>query len=104
MALKKITAIVRDDVQELLIKELHKYGVPGASVTPVKGYGEYINTYTDDCLDSCIKVEVFADESAANKIAAIIMQVTGSDTEGDGIVAISPVDCLFRVRDRKQFS
>jgi len=102
MAIKKITAIVHEDFQERLIEELHQHGVPGASVFKVKGYGEYINTY--DSLEPSIKVEVFADESVANKIAAIIMQVAGSGTEGDGIVAISPVDCLFRVRDRKQFT
>lgn len=104
MALKKITAIVREDVIEGLVDELRIHGVPGASVIQAKGYGEYINTYSQDILEACVKIEIYAKESVAEKVAALILQNAQTGVEGDGIVVISSVDVLYRVRDRKGFS
>ena len=102
--MKKITAIIREDVQDELVEKLRSHGVPGLSIIQVKGYGEYINNYSQDVLEPCIKVEIFTNEEAAEKVAKLIMELVSTGVEGDGIVAISPVDVLYRIRDQQSFS
>lgn len=100
--MKKITAIIREDTQDKLIDELQKHGVPGVSIAQVKGYGEYINTYSQDSLETCIKVEIFTQDKVARQVATLIMDLSATGVEGDGVVAITPVDVIYRVRDKQQ--
>lgn len=48
MDFRKVNAIIRSDALEKVEQRLHELGVPGISVTRVKGYGEYKNFYTND--------------------------------------------------------
>ena len=100
--MKKITAIIREDAQEGLVDALRDHGVPGASIANVKGYGEYVNTYSQDILETCVKVEIFTENEVAEKVVKLLMQLTSTGMEGDGIVAITPVDTLYRIRDQKE--
>ncbi len=43
--MKKITAIVRRDMPEQAENRLKSLGVPGITVTAVKGYGEYAKLF-----------------------------------------------------------
>ncbi len=45
MALRKVTAIVRIEVLEEIEEQLEAIGVPGISVTYVKGFGNYANFF-----------------------------------------------------------
>ena len=76
--------------------------MPGLSIAPVKGYGEYVNTYSEGYLETCSKVEIFTNDDAAEKVARLIMELATTGVEGDGIVAIVPVDAIYRVRDQQE--
>jgi len=102
MSYRKVTAIIRRDVLEKVERQLQEMGVRGISVTRVKGYGEYMNFYSGDWMVSHARIEIFADETKADVIARAIMKAAHVGLEGDGIVAILPVEKLYRIRTRSE--
>ena len=102
MDLKKVTAIVRTDILEDVERHLRQLGVPGLTVWRVKGFGEYANFFTPDWTSACARIEIFTDAAQAQQIVDTILQAAHTGTAGDGIVAVIPVDGLFRIRDRRQ--
>jgi len=81
MSTKKITAIVPQNTQASLVEELRKHGVPGVSISQLKGYGEYVNTFSLDSLESFIKVEIYADEAVVENIAKLVMGLVHTGVE-----------------------
>lgn len=75
-------------------------GVGGISVTKVKGFGEYADFFERDWMTTHLRVEVFTSSSQAGAIARAIIDAAHSGREGDGIVAILPVEKLYRIRTR----
>ena len=104
MSLKKITAIIQESMLSNTISALQKKNIPGVTVSHVKGYGEYINTFSRDSLQPSVKLDIIVKEKDVHTIAEIIMESAGTSSEGDGIVAVTPMDGLYRIRDRKFIS
>ncbi len=102
MNYQKVTAIIRCDVLEKVESVLQAMGVHGISVTRVKGYGEYADFYSSDWMVSHSRIEIFTNEAQADPIAQAIMNSAHVGTEGDGIVAILPVEKLYRIRTRSE--
>ncbi len=100
MELRKVTAIIRKDALKAVERALQDMGVEGVSVTQVKGYGEYADTYSDDWLVNHARMEIFTSEDKAELIAEAIMAVAHTGCAGDGVVAILPVLKLYRIRTR----
>ncbi len=100
MNYRKVTAIIRCNVLEKVETVLQAMGVRGISVTKVKGYGEYTDFHSGNWVTSHSRIEIFTDESQAEPIAQAIMNTAHAGTEGDGIIAILPVERLYRVRTR----
>lgn len=98
MSFKKVTAIFRCDSCEKVERELQEIGVHGFSISKVKGYGEYANLYSDDWLVTHARIEIFTEESKADEIVKTIMEAAHVGMEGDGIVAVLPVEKLYRIR------
>ncbi len=102
MELKKIVAMIRNTVLEKVEARLIDMRVRGITVTKVKGYGEYANFFSPDWLVTHSRIEIFTDEARAGEIAAAIMEVAHTGMEGDGIVAIIPVQKLYRIRTKSE--
>jgi len=102
MHFRKVTAIIRSDTLEKVEQHLHELGVPGISVTSVKGYGEYENFYSRDWLSSHARVEIFTPARRADEIAQAIMDAAYSGVPGDGIVAVLPVEKIYKIRQRAE--
>ncbi len=102
MNYRKVTAIIRRDVLEKVEQKLQEMGVRGISVTKVKGYGEYANFYSRDWMVNHARIEIFTTESQADAIAQAIMERAHLGLEGDGIVAVLPVEKLYRIRTRSE--
>jgi len=100
MRYRKVTAIFRIDLLEKVEQRLHQLGVHGLSVTKVKGYGEYADFYAKDWMTNHARIELFTDESDAEVTAQAIMDAASLGMEGDGIVAILPVEKLYRIRTK----
>jgi len=101
MKYQKVTAIVRSDVIKQVSKRLHDIGVPGISVSKVKGYGEYADFYTDDWLTNHARFEIYTDETKSEIVAQAIMDSACSGMAGDGIIAIAPVTKIYHIKNCK---
>lgn len=100
MALKKITAIIRTDALEAVEHRLQGLDVPGITVSRVRGFGELAMFAKRDWMSTHARVEVFTDEVHEERIIDAILEEASSRTPGDGILAVTPVDHLYRIRDR----
>lgn len=99
MALKKVTAIIRCSSLEEVEEALQNIHVPGLSITQVVGFGEYANLFRHDWTSRHARIEMFVDESRVESIVRVIRNVAHSGGAGDGIVAVLPVEHLYRIRD-----
>jgi nitrogen regulatory protein P-II 1 len=97
---QKVTAFIRNDQLEKVEKALLESGVKGMSITTVKGYGEYADYYARDLMIKHERIEIFCSEEQAEVIAKTIIETAFTGMEGDGIVAILPVEKLYRIRTK----
>ncbi len=101
MNLKKVNAIIRCEALEKVERKLQDMGVRGVTVSQVKGFGEYANTYTRNWLVTHARIEIFTEEIQADAIAEAIIEAAHTGVSGDGMVAILPVDKLLRIRTKR---
>lgn len=102
MEFRKITAIIDQLKLESVEQALIRLKVPGATVSKVKGYGEHASFFAPDWLVNHVKLEIYIGKHRATEIAETIMEVAHSGAEGDGIVAVSPVEMVYHIRQRKK--
>ncbi len=102
MNYRKITAIFRLELLEKVERKLQTLGVCSLTVSKVKGYGEYADFYAKDWLTSHARIEIFVDKEEAETIAEGIMEAACLNMAGDGIVAILPVEKLYRIRTQSE--
>jgi len=100
MDYRKVTAIIRADVLEKVERKLQAIAVTGISVTKVKGYGEYSNFYSKDWMVDHARIEIFTHKSKADAIVRNIIETAHVGLEGDGVVAVLPVEKLYRIRSQ----
>jgi nitrogen regulatory protein P-II 1 len=99
--MKKVTAIVRTSILKTVEDRLLDEGVMGITVTPVKGFGEFKNFFRKDIFVDHIKIEVFTFNKDAHRVAEVIMESAHSGCAGDGLVAILPVEQIYKIRTKK---
>lgn len=99
MPYQHIVAMIRNDTVEQLLMDLRGYGVPGVSLSPTSGFGEYANPFNGLGLVTSTRVELFIDDNHVENVVTIIMRACSTGTTGDGIVTIMPVNDLRRIRD-----
>lgn len=104
MNYSKVTAIFRLELLDKVEHKLQELGVKGLSASKVKGYGEYADFYAKDWMSNHARVELFTDANEAESIAQAIMDAASLDMEGDGIVAILPVEKLYRIRTKTEIN
>ncbi len=102
MLFRKVTAIIRSNALEKVEQRLQELGVPGISVTSVKGYGEYENLYSRDWMTTHTRVEIFISAQRADEIAQAIIVAAYSGISGDCIVAVLPVEKVYKIRHRAE--
>ncbi len=102
MKFRKVTAIVQPGVLEKVEKSLQEIGIRGISVTKVKGYGEYANFYSRDWMVSVshVRIDIFTQKAKVKAIVNAILEAAHLGIPGDGIVAVLPVEQVFRVRTK----
>jgi len=102
MRFRKVTAIFRPERLKAVEECIKKLNVPGVSVTKVKGFGEYANFFETDWLCSHVRIEVFTGARQADELAQAIMDAAHTGVEGDGIVAILPVESVYHIRTKEK--
>ena len=104
MALVKITAVIRRDALESVETRLKQVGVPGITVSTVKGFGEYANFFSHDWMVSHARIELFVAADEADAIITAIRETAATGEAGDGIIAVLPVNRLIKIRSGEQTS
>jgi len=102
--MRKVTAIFQTSMLEKVEEALCKEGVGGFTVTAVEGCGEYKNFYTHDHKSCHTRVEVFIEEGRAETIAEAMVNAAHIGLEGDGIVAVLPVESFYRIRTKSKIT
>jgi nitrogen regulatory protein P-II 1 len=102
--LRKIVAIIRNEALEKVEDRLVDMRVKGISVTRVNGYGEYANFFNPSWMVTHSRLEIYAERARVDEITAAVMDVAHTGMEGDGIVAVIPVDKLYRIRTKSEIS
>lgn len=97
MAFKKIIAILQCSVLEKVETALQEIGVPGISVTYIKGFGDYANYFRSPPLVKHARIEIFTDEKKVDSIISTIMQSAHTGMEGDSLITIIPVEHIYRI-------
>ncbi|MDD2335802.1 MAG: P-II family nitrogen regulator [Geobacteraceae bacterium] len=104
MELKKVVAIIRTAELEKVEGRLVDMRVRGISVTKVKGFGEFANFFDPDWMVTHSRIEIFTEEARVDEIASAIMEVAHTGMKGDGIVAVIPVEKLYRIRTMSEIT
>lgn len=102
MKFRKVTAIIRPEKLEAVEHSLNRLNVPGLSITKVKGFGNHKNFFKPDWLCTHVRIEVFIDAGNAELIAETIMDIAHTGEEGDGIIAVLPVESVYHIRTKEK--
>jgi len=97
----KITAIINTPMLEAVEEKLKQLCVPGISITKVQGYGEGHNFFRSDWICEHVRIEVFIANDRTEEVTQGIMDAAHSGNEGDGIIAVLPVNSLYRIRTKQ---
>ena len=101
MEYRKITAIIRREAVDKVTKNLHEIGVRGMTISKVEGYGHHAELYSGArATVPGIKIEIFSTREKAREICNVIMGIAHTGRSGDGIVAVQPVEELYRIQTR----
>ena len=103
--MKLITAIIKPFKLEDVKSALEDRGVQGLTVSEVSGFGRQKGhtevyrgaEYTVDLVPK-VRIEIVAEDSAADGIVDAIVAAAQTGKIGDGKVWVSPVDSIVRVR------
>ena len=102
MELRLVVGIIRPRVLEAVEKKLQEIGVRGLTVIRSRGYGAHANFFARDWLVDQVKLEIYVEQDRAESVAAAILDTAHTGSEGDGIVAILPVDKVYNIRTRSE--
>lgn len=103
--MKKVEAIIRHIKLDEVKKALDEIGVPGLSVTEIKGAGKqkgYTETYRGTkvtiFLRPKIKLETVVQDDLVERVVETIATVARTGEIGDGKIFVIPVEGVTRIR------
>ena len=99
MEYRKITAIISAGSLSAVEEALQREATIEVAITRIKGYGDYKNFYDPEWVSTQARVEVFAALADVPQIAEAIMGAAHGGLDNDGIVAVLPVETLYRIKD-----
>lgn len=102
MPYKKIHAVIQDDMLESVREQLQRMHVHNLTVARVKGYGEHDEFFAFRSAHDYAWLEIFCETSRADNIARAIMETAHTGVPGDGVVAILPIETMYRIRTKAE--
>lgn len=102
MKCKKVSAIIRTHKLGEVEARLKEIGVRGMTACYVLGFGEETRAdfFNPARLERHLKLEVWTTEDKAQQVADAIIETAHVGLAGDGMVSISSVDEVFRIRTK----
>jgi nitrogen regulatory protein P-II 1 len=108
---KKIEAIIREEKLDEVKEALERSGFPGLTVTQVLGRGQQkgltlqwrVGEYRVDLLPK-VKLEVVANDEQAQEVMDILAEAARTGEIGDGMIFVTTVEQVRRIRTGEQGS
>src|SRR5262245_31889037 len=105
LTMKLVRGIVREDKVNEIIMALDAVGVPGMTVTEVRGRGANprMGTWRGlpyPVLRSMCAIEVIVTDQAADDVARVMVDAAHTGHQGDGHVFVVTLDNSYAVRTR----
>ncbi len=100
--MKMITAVVRTTALEHIVKKLEQLGIRSLAISEIKGTGEEVPLFKHYAIHE--RIEIIVPDEKADEAANLILEDAGTGLPGDGIIAVSPVDYLLKIRTRERFT
>lgn len=102
---KKIEAIIREKALDKVREELAGIGIVGMNVFEIRGRGRHgdeehspIYTYRHGDMLPKVQVNIILSDRNVEPTVEAIMKAARTDTEGDGVIFIYPVEEAIRIR------
>ena len=102
MELRLVVAIIRTHALGPVEKKLQEMGVRGLTVIRAKGFGASPNLFSRDWLVDQVKLEIYMEQDRVDSIVAAILDTAHSESSGNGIVAVLPVEKVYSVSARRE--
>lgn len=102
--MKHLIAVIRSDRLEEVETRLKDAEAPGLSVSTVKGYGEHASFLSHDWTVRHVRLDVFAEDGDIPSLVGLISEAARTGIEGDGLLAVEPVERFLHIRSRKDRS
>jgi nitrogen regulatory protein P-II 1 len=107
--MKKIEAIIRPEKLDLVREALEEKGIPGMTVSEVKGRGRQkgitlqwrAGDYRVEFLPK-VKLEIILEDKDVETAIDTICEVAKTDKVGDGKIFVYPVEDVIRVRTKER--
>ncbi len=107
--LKKIEAIIREDKVNDVMDGLNEIGIVGMSLFEVRGHGRQggvqlvgrAGTYQVNLLPK-IQINIVLNERNLEAAIEAILQSAYTGEPGDGIIFVTPVEDVIRIRTRER--
>lgn len=96
--MKKIECIIQSKKLTDLEQALRAAGVPGMTVSEVKGFGNEQTRPDSYLFLPKTKVDIYCADQALGGIVDTILRVCGTGKLGDGKIAVSTIDEVIRIR------
>lgn len=103
MSTYNVTAIIRSELLEQVELNLQELDIRGVSISTVKGYGESTNLAKHDWTVRHARLDIFASHEMVDRIVGAIRSSACTNAAGDGIIAVTPVDRVVRIRTGAPF-
>ena len=101
MNIQKVTAIFDEFRLKNVEDSLISHGVKGFTLHPVRGRGEYFDSFNENHLIKHIQMEIYTRSEQARDIAQLIVAAAYVNTDSEGLVCIVPVTDLFWIHDKR---
>jgi len=103
--MKLVTAVVKLDKLDEVLRAVAAAGARGLTATEVRGFGQQFGHLAGDRPEDAtvlvvpkLRVDVLTGDDLAWPVAEAIAKAAGTGTIGDGKIWISPVEGALRVR------
>lgn len=101
MNIEKVTAIFDEfrlkDVEHALIR----HGVKSFTLHPVRGRGQYFDSFNENHLIKHIQMEIYTRSELSRDIAQLIVAVAHANAASEGLVSIVPVHDVIWIHDER---
>jgi nitrogen regulatory protein PII len=100
--MKMITAIVRTTALEHILKKLEHMGIKRLTISEIKGTGDEVPLFRHYTIHD--KIEIIVSDDKADEAARAILEDAGTGLAGDGIIAVTPLDYVLKIRTRERMT